>query len=390
MIGRNAAIAEVGPRRRELHGFARVRVVARRARLAAQRLPRPRQRARLVDVGLRREHSGRRPTSTGRTPPGSTGTSSAMAPRRQSREGRFRGEPAVELDGRRPHRRLHPGARDDRRLVAIPRRGVPRAPRRPRRARAGTDRRAPAARAVGEPAVAVAGTAPRASPSTLDGLDAPGRRQRAADPRLPRRRARVVGRSALDPSATPPGSERRSPWTRPPSRSRTASRSPPSSGSRRSASTPRSSRPGGAAVPMSFGWHPYLRLPGGTAPRRGGSGCPSRQHLTLDDRGIPTGDVAARAGRSGRRSAGARSTTATRSAVTAGSRSSRDDGHSLELHGRSDYPFAQVWVPPRQAVRRARADDRAHQRTGRRHRRRRPRRRHVHRHPSRLTLGQPH
>ena len=33
MIGRNAAVAEVGPRRRELHGVARVRVLARRARL---------------------------------------------------------------------------------------------------------------------------------------------------------------------------------------------------------------------------------------------------------------------------------------------------------------------------------------------------------------------
>ena len=41
MIGRNAAIAEVGPRRRELHGVARVRVVARGARVAAQRFPRP-------------------------------------------------------------------------------------------------------------------------------------------------------------------------------------------------------------------------------------------------------------------------------------------------------------------------------------------------------------
>jgi aldose 1-epimerase len=41
-------------------------------------------------------------------------------------------------------------------------------------------------------------------------------------------------------------------------------------------------------VPVTFGWHPYLRLPG---TRRASIRLvlPARRHLTLDDRGIPTG-----------------------------------------------------------------------------------------------------
>jgi aldose 1-epimerase len=45
---------------------------------------------------------------------------------------------------------------------------------------------------------------------------------------------------------------------------------------------------GGVPVPIAFGWHPYLRLPG--TPR--GSwrlAMPSRRHLTLDGLGLPTG-----------------------------------------------------------------------------------------------------
>jgi galactose mutarotase-like enzyme len=42
-------------------------------------------------------------------------------------------------------------------------------------------------------------------------------------------------------------------------------------------------------VPVSFGWHPYLRLPG---VRRNALRLvlPARRHLLLDDRGIPTGE----------------------------------------------------------------------------------------------------
>lgn len=48
---------------------------------------------------------------------------------------------------------------------------------------------------------------------------------------------------------------------------------------------------GGRPVPVAFGWHPYLRLPG--APRAAWRLLlPDRVHLDLDDRGLPTGKTA--------------------------------------------------------------------------------------------------
>jgi aldose 1-epimerase len=45
---------------------------------------------------------------------------------------------------------------------------------------------------------------------------------------------------------------------------------------------------GGRPVPVAFGWHPYLRIPG--APRASWRLLlPDRRHLELDDRGLPTG-----------------------------------------------------------------------------------------------------
>ena len=47
---------------------------------------------------------------------------------------------------------------------------------------------------------------------------------------------------------------------------------------------------GDVRVPVSFGYHPYLRLPG--ADRRDWTvALPARRHLALDERGIPTGDA---------------------------------------------------------------------------------------------------
>ena len=47
---------------------------------------------------------------------------------------------------------------------------------------------------------------------------------------------------------------------------------------------------GGVPVPISFGFHPYLRLPG--SDRAGWHvALPARRHLTLDDRGVPTGET---------------------------------------------------------------------------------------------------
>jgi galactose mutarotase-like enzyme len=48
---------------------------------------------------------------------------------------------------------------------------------------------------------------------------------------------------------------------------------------------------GDRPVPVAFGWHPYLRLPG--APRAAWRLLlPFRTHLELDDRGLPTGKAA--------------------------------------------------------------------------------------------------
>ncbi len=96
-------------------------------------------------------------------------------------------------------------------------------------------------------------------------------------------------------------------------------------------------------VPVSFGWHPYLRLPG--APRRTWRlRVPARRHLALDDRGIPTGGETAEPAE----------------AAPLGGRTFDDlyalgrdrrlayesgDGQSIELHCARGYPFAQVWVP---------------------------------------------
>jgi aldose 1-epimerase len=99
-------------------------------------------------------------------------------------------------------------------------------------------------------------------------------------------------------------------------------------------------------VPVSFGWHPYLRLPGVTR-RRWRLRMPARRHLALDDLGIPTGAEAAEPAE----------------AAPVGSRTFDDlyalgrdrrlayeadqthDGQSIELRCGTGYPFAQVWVP---------------------------------------------
>jgi galactose mutarotase-like enzyme len=96
-------------------------------------------------------------------------------------------------------------------------------------------------------------------------------------------------------------------------------------------------------VPISFGWHPYLRLPGA---RRGRWRLvlPPRQHLELDDRSLPTG--------------GSRPEDAEADPV--GDRTFDDlyalgperalaleaDGTRLTVRYEQGYPFAQVFAPP--------------------------------------------
>jgi galactose mutarotase-like enzyme len=96
------------------------------------------------------------------------------------------------------------------------------------------------------------------------------------------------------------------------------------------------------AVPVAFGWHPYLRLPG-TPRRRWHLRLPARTHVLLDGRGIPTG--AARAEQ--------------REAAAIGGRTfddlyelgrdrtlALDSGDcSISMHAGTGYACAQVWVP---------------------------------------------
>jgi galactose mutarotase-like enzyme len=97
-------------------------------------------------------------------------------------------------------------------------------------------------------------------------------------------------------------------------------------------------------VPVAFGWHPYLRVPG--VPRsRWRLRLPARQHLALDDHRIPTG---ARANESAEHEPiGSRTFDDgyalgrnRRLALTA------DDGAGVELRCVRGYQYAQVWVPP--------------------------------------------
>ena len=96
-------------------------------------------------------------------------------------------------------------------------------------------------------------------------------------------------------------------------------------------------------VPVAFGWHPYLRLPG-TPRSQWHLRLPSRTHLVLDTLGLPTGATQAEARESepiGRRTfddlylLGRER----RLALVA------DDGTSITLRCGPGYPYAQVWVP---------------------------------------------
>jgi galactose mutarotase-like enzyme len=101
---------------------------------------------------------------------------------------------------------------------------------------------------------------------------------------------------------------------------------------------------GRRAVPLAFGWHPYLQLPG-VARSSWNLRLPSRRHLLLDARGIPDGDEA--------REAAEQAPIARRKFddLYALGRDrklsfSATGGRRVELHCQSGYPYAQVWVPP--------------------------------------------
>lgn len=96
-------------------------------------------------------------------------------------------------------------------------------------------------------------------------------------------------------------------------------------------------------VPVAFGWHPYLNLPG-TPRRRWRLRLPARTHLALDERGIPTGATKAVSRED------APIATRTVDDLYALGRDHAlayegDDGAAIELRCGTGYPYAQVWVP---------------------------------------------
>jgi galactose mutarotase-like enzyme len=96
-------------------------------------------------------------------------------------------------------------------------------------------------------------------------------------------------------------------------------------------------------VPVAFGWHPYLRLPG-TPRGRWHLQLPSRTHLALDALGLPTGGEHAEPGEAepiGRRTFDDLYLLGRdhRLALAA------DADSSITLRCGRGYPYAQVWVP---------------------------------------------
>jgi aldose 1-epimerase len=102
-------------------------------------------------------------------------------------------------------------------------------------------------------------------------------------------------------------------------------------------------------VPLSFGWHPYLCI-GGVPRREWELSLPVRDHLVLDSRSIPTGEVETvdypdplllgdRAFDDGYSGVADGATFA----VSAG-------GRRIEVEFVSGYPYAQVFAPPAEEV----------------------------------------
>ncbi len=100
---------------------------------------------------------------------------------------------------------------------------------------------------------------------------------------------------------------------------------------------------GTRAVPIAFGWHPYLRLPSESR-SQWRLRLPARRHLILDPRGIPTGEVVSEA--SERAPIGRRTFDDGYALGRDGRLAIENDlGQSVELRCGPGYSFAQVWVP---------------------------------------------
>jgi aldose 1-epimerase len=104
---------------------------------------------------------------------------------------------------------------------------------------------------------------------------------------------------------------------------------------------------GSRRVPVSFGWHPYFRLPGA---RRSAIALslPRRQHVTLDERGLPTGGSELEAAATSRLGADSYDDQyvlgSERRVAIEGA------GHRVQVSFDEGFPFAQVYAPPARNV----------------------------------------
>jgi aldose 1-epimerase len=100
---------------------------------------------------------------------------------------------------------------------------------------------------------------------------------------------------------------------------------------------------GARKVPVAFGWHPYLRVPG-TPRAKWSLRLPARDHLALDDLGIPTGaaerEVPEEAPIGRRTFDDLYHLGRDRHLALTG-----EDGATVEMTPNPHYPYAQVWVP---------------------------------------------
>jgi galactose mutarotase-like enzyme len=104
---------------------------------------------------------------------------------------------------------------------------------------------------------------------------------------------------------------------------------------------------GDTPVPVSFGWHPYLRMPAG-----GRAGWeltwPECEHVEVDDNVIPTG---VRTPQPAERAPIARRTYDDHYALGADRTFAvHAEGRTLTLEYDDGYPFAQLFVPPRRQI----------------------------------------
>jgi aldose 1-epimerase len=102
------------------------------------------------------------------------------------------------------------------------------------------------------------------------------------------------------------------------------------------------------AVPLAFGFHPYLRIPG-AARERWEVRLPVRRRVVLDDRGLPTGaveDVEPYIGRIGERTwdDGFDRLVPGEPFAVAGA------GRRIDVHFDEGFAFAQVFAPPGQEL----------------------------------------